>query len=372
MRWADQLDIIVVSATSAFVVGLLGFLASWLLRRRSLRWQLAILAIVAVVAPFVGLIAITQQMFISAHDLTVATYVGSVAALVSLLVALGLGSAIGRWSGELRSNVLRLGTGAEIVDAARVPAEFRDLTQALHEAERELDASRERERLLDQSRRDLVSWVSHDLRTPLASLFAMTEALEDGLAADPRRFLAQMRRDVGRLTTMVDDLFELSTIHSGVMVPDVVQVELRDLVSETIASADPVARARGVRLGGEIPDGVRVNADPAALSRAISNLLMNGIRHTPSDGSVQIRAAQLPGAVELSVTDGCAGIPDAELDRVFEMGWRGSSARTPGDDHGAGLGLAIVRGIVEAHHGHVLVENLRPGPGCRFRILLPA
>lgn len=372
MKWADQLDIIVVSATAALVVGIAGLLASWVLRKRSLRWHLAILAIVAVVAPYVGLIAITQQMFISAHDLTVATYVGSVAALVSLLVALGLGSAIGRWSGQLRSNVLRLGAGDEIVDVRRVPAEFRDLTQALHEAELELEASRERERLLDQSRRDLVSWVSHDLRTPMASLLAMTEALEDGLAADPRRYLAQMRRDVGRLTTMVDDLFELSTIHSGVMVPQRVPVVLRDLVSETIASADPVARARGVSLGGDIPDGVRVNADPAALSRAISNLLMNGIRHTPSDGVVHIRAESIPGAVELTVTDGCDGIPEVELDRVFEMGWRGSAARTPGSDHGAGLGLAIVRGIVEAHQGQVAVENLTPGPGCRFRILLPA
>ena len=99
---------------------------------------------------------------------------------------------------------------------------------------------------------------------------------------------------------------------------------------------------------------------------------MNGIRHTPSDGTVHVRAQRLPGAVELSVTDGCSGIPDAELDRVFEMGWRGSSARTPGEDHGAGLGLAIVRGIVEAHRGEVQVENLVPGPGCRFRILLPA
>ncbi|MFL6090314.1 MAG: sensor histidine kinase [Aeromicrobium sp.] len=372
MKWADQFDIIAVAATAALAVGLLGLAASWLLRARSLRWHLAILAVVAVVAPYVGLIAITQQMFISAHDLTVATYVGSVAALVSLLVALGLGSAIGRWSGAVRSNVLRLGAGADLVDSDRVPAEFRDLTAALHEAEQELVASRERERLLDQSRRELVSWVSHDLRTPLAGLLAMTEALEDGLAPDPQRYHRQIRRDAARMATMVDDLFELSTLQSGVMVPHLVPVDLRDLVSETIASADPVARARGVTLGGDVPDGVRINADPAALGRAISNLVMNGIRHTPSDGSVQIEATSLPHGVELCVTDGCGGIPDGELERVFEMGWRGTAARTPDDDHGAGLGLAIVRGIVEAHRGEVSVENLEPGPGCRFRILLPS
>jgi signal transduction histidine kinase len=371
MRWADQFDIIAVAATAAIAVGVLGFVASWLLRRRSLRWHLAILAVVAVAAPYVGLIAITQQMFISAHDLTVATYVGSVAALVSLLVALGLGTAIGRWSSAVRSNVLRLGSGADIVDSSRVPAEFRALTDALHQAEQDLAASRERERLLDQSRRDLVSWVSHDLRTPLAGLLAMTEALEDGMAPDPKRYHQQIRRDATRMATMVDDLFELSTLHAGVTAPQLVPVDLRDLVSETIASADPVARARGVTLGGDVPDGVHVKADPAALGRAISNLIMNGIRHTPSDGSVQIQAAARPDAVELYVTDGCPGIPDAELERVFEMGWRGTAARTPDADHGAGLGLAIVRGIVEAHNGEVSVENLEPGPGCRFRILLP-
>ena len=372
MRWADQFDVILVAATAALAVGIAGFVVSWLLRARSLRWHLAILAVVAVVAPYLGLIAITQQMFISAHDLTVATYVGSVAAVVTLLVALGLGSAIGRWSSEVRTNVLRLGSGDDIEDPRRVPAEFRDLTQALHEAEQELTASRERERLLDQSRRDLVSWVSHDLRTPLAGLLAMTEALEDGMAADPQRYHRQIRRDATRMATMVDDLFELSTLHAGVMVPQLVPVDLRDLVSETIASADPVARSHGVSLGGEVPDGVRVSADPASLSRAISNLVMNGIRHTPSDGSVQISAETRPEGVELCVTDGCAGIPDSELERVFEVGWRGSAARTPDDDHGAGLGLVIVRGIVEAHRGEVSVENLEPGPGCRFRILLPA
>jgi hypothetical protein len=127
MKWADQLDIITVAATAALAVGFAGFAASWLLRARSLRWHLAILAVVAVAAPYVGLIAITQQMFISAHDLTVATYVGSVAALVTLLVALVLGSAIGRWSSAVRTNVLRLGSGADLEDPRRVPAEFREL-----------------------------------------------------------------------------------------------------------------------------------------------------------------------------------------------------------------------------------------------------
>jgi signal transduction histidine kinase len=368
------LEIVLVATLSALIVGIAGILAAWLLRSRALSVQLAIVAVVAAVAPYAGLIAITRQMFLSEHDLAVATWVGSAGAVVSILVAVVLGVSIARWSGALRENVRRWGKGGDVVDLPRGPREFRELSEALEEARSDLAASRERERLLDQSRRDLVSWVSHDLRTPLAGIRAIAEALEDDMAVDTRRYLGQMRRDVDRMTTMVDDLFELSKIHAGVVEPRLEDVTLRDLVSEAIASADPVARSRQITIDGHIPDGVRVMVDPAALSRALSNLVMNAIRHTPPDGVVEVSAATTPGAIELSVTDGCGGIPSDDLPRVFEVGWRGTSARTPGDGIGtrAGLGLAIVRGIVEAHRGEVSVQNLESASGCRFLIRLPA
>lgn len=368
------LQIVLVATLSALLVGIVGIAAAWLLRSRALSVHLAIVAVVAAIAPYAGLIAITRQMFLSEHDLAVATWVGSAGAVVSVLVAVVLGVAIARWSGVLQDNVRRLGKDADAVELPRGPREFRELSGALDEARNDLAASRERERLLDQSRRDLVSWVSHDLRTPLAGIRAIAEALEDGMAVDTKRYLRQMRHDVDRMTTMVDDLFELSKLHSGVVVPRLEDVTLRDLVSEAIASADPVARASRVSIAGHVEDGVRVTADPAALSRALSNLVMNAIRHTPAEGVVEVSAATVPGAIELSVTDGCGGIPDEDMPRLFDVGWRGTSARTPGDGIGAraGLGLAIVRGIVEAHRGDVSVENLQAASGCRFRIRLPA
>jgi signal transduction histidine kinase len=146
------------------------------------------------------------------------------------------------------------------------------------------------------------------------------------------------------------------------------------VISEAIAGADSVAQARGVRLGGAVEQDVLVTADPAGLSRVVSNLLMNAIRHTPADGVVEIRARAVPDGVELSVTDGCGGMRDEDIARVFDVGWQGSSARTP--DHldstggaGAGLGLAIVKGIVEAHRGRVSVTNFEPG--CQFLVTLP-
>ena len=182
------------------------------------------------------------------------------------------------------------------------------------------------------------------------------------------------------MVRMVDDLFELSRIHAGVLTMTPEPVALHDVVSEAIAGADPVARARSVRLGGRVEEGVEVVADAVGLSRVMTNLVINAIRHTPADGSVEIDARAVPDGVELSVTDECGGISEEDMQRVFDVAWRGAPARTPdagSTDGGAGLGLAIVKGIVEAHRGDVRVENVHAedtvGPaGCRFLVTLPA
>ncbi|RYJ04661.1 MAG: HAMP domain-containing histidine kinase, partial [Actinomycetales bacterium] len=151
-------------------------------------------------------------------------------------------------------------------------------------------------------------------------------------------------------------------------------VVLGDVVSEALASADPVARARGVRLGGSVDAGLEVVADAAELSRVVSNLVMNAIRHTPADGQVHVVGRAGATGVELAVSDGCGGLEEDEMERVFDVAWQGSAARTPESGSvfgsGAGLGLAIVRGIVEAHRGTVSVVN--EVPGCRFLVSLPA
>jgi signal transduction histidine kinase len=209
----------------------------------------------------------------------------------------------------------------------------------------------------------------------------MTEALEDGLAEDPDAYYRLIRVDVDRMARMVEDLFELSRIHAGVLRLNPEPVVLGDLVSEAIAGADPLARLRRVRIGGHVEPGIRVVADPAGLSRVVANLLMNAIRHTPEDGTVEIEGRAVPGGVELSVLDGCGGLRTEEMARVFDVAWQGQPARTPpGADSatrldpslasGAGLGLAIVKGIVEAHRGTVQVEN--HDPGCRFLVQLPS
>jgi signal transduction histidine kinase len=366
----DQWEIVGVAAAWSGAVGVVGFLAGWLLRRGSLRYLPAGVALVAVAAVVAAIVGTSRAMFLSSHDYSVVLLVSLVAGVVAMLFAMAVGATVVRWSRSLREDARRFGEVGEFVSEGGGPAEFQQLSVELTRTSERLSESRAREARLEASRRELISWVSHDLRTPLAGLRAMTEALEDGLSEDPDRYHRQMRAEVDRMVRMVDDLFELSRIHAGVLSLSLQTVELGDLVSETIAGADPVARARKVVLGGSVEEGVLVRADPAELSRVVANLVMNAIRHTPVDGRVEILGRSVPDGIELSVSDGCGGIPEEDLDRVFDVAWRGGHARTPQSDSGAGLGLAIVKGIVEAHRGSVAVHN--EALGCRFLVQLPS
>jgi len=367
-----QAQIVLIAAGCAGAVGTLGIGASWLLRRASLRLSLQAASAIAVLAVVAGTLGTANAMFISQHDLRVIGMVCVVAGLVAFGFSWLLGRHVEAGSLALRRAARALGqeeTGFS-APAGPMAAELAALSEELAATAGKLRDSRERERRVERSRRQLVAWVSHDLRTPLAGLRAMAEALEDGIATDPDRYHRQIRAEVTRLSAMVEDLFELSRIESGTLSLSLDSIEAGDLVSDTVASMEALARARGVRLAGQADSALLIQADTRELSRALANLVTNAIRHTPRDGHVQVTATAEGDGVLMTVTDGCGGIPEADLASVFDTAWRGTRARTPEADGGAGLGLAIVRGIVEAHQGRVSVVNT--GDGCRFEVRLPA
>ncbi|MBC9719492.1 HAMP domain-containing histidine kinase [Streptomyces sp. TRM66268-LWL] len=365
----DTLLIALFALGGAVAAGLLGAASLWLLRRRSFGTSLVVVAAVTVAAMLAGTLAVAQAMFLSRHDLSVVTTVVAMAAVVSLTTALVLGRWVLARCKELQLAARAFGEGGEFsAPAVHANAELSALSHELATTSSKLAVSRERERTLEASRRELVAWISHDLRTPLAGLRAMAEALEDGVAADPDRYLQQIRAEVERLNLMVSDLFALSRIHAGVLALNRNRISLYDLVGDALAGADPLACELGVRLVGDQVESVPVEVDGKEMSRVLGNLLVNAIRRTPADGTVAVAAERGPEGVVVSVTDGCGGIPEEDLPRVFDTGWRGNHTRTP--PTGAGLGLAIVRGIVEAHHGRAAVRNI-PG-GCRFEVTLPA
>jgi signal transduction histidine kinase len=368
----DRLQIVLIAAGCTSAVGLAGTGIVRLLRRASLRLSIQVSGIVPVLAIVAGTLGTAEAMFLSHHDLGVVVMVCIIAGIVASAFSWLLGRQVESGSAAVRQAARSLGDEKGQFRPPTLPlaAEFAALSNELADTSAKLERSRGRERALEQSRRELVAWVSHDLRTPLAGLRAMAEALEDGLAADPPRYHKQMRVEAERLASLVDDLFELSRIHSGTLHLSHHEITLDDLVSDVLASTEALARERGVRLDGEAAGQLTVRADPGELSRALTNLLTNAIRYTAPGGSVYVEARPEHEAALLTVSDGCGGIPEADLPHVFELAWRGTDARSPTPDGGAGLGLAIVRGVVEAHRGSVRVVNA--GPGCRFEVRLPA
>ncbi|GAA3570268.1 HAMP domain-containing sensor histidine kinase [Nonomuraea rosea] len=344
------------------LVALVGIGVMWWLRTRSIGVMLAVVVVVAVAATLAGVVAIIMRMIIEGPVKDFVLSVVAVGGLVGLGVAFVLAK---RVVGESRRLVSAV-RDVPFVAPQGLPAELQTIANTLEEAYA-------RERALEGARRELVAWVSHDLRTPLAGMRAMAEALEDGVVSDAKtvaRYHGQIKLEVERLSAMVDDLFELSRIHAGALRLSRARIGLADLVADTLAGAEPLARAKGVVLTAEAAATVPVEADAGALGRALGNLVVNAIRHTPSDRTVVLRAGvDDEGMACLSVTDCCGGIPEEDLSRVFEVAFRGEAARTPTVDGGAGLGLAIAQGIVEAHDGVIGVVN--DGPGCRFEIRLP-
>lgn len=323
---------IIEGALIAVGVAVAVCVAGWLILRFIPVRSMTLAAIVAVVAPLVaitaGVAVVSTLMFLSPHDFQLLMVI----MLSCLPFALIFGLVLAR-----RVRSIQAASDAELV------------------------------------RRDLIASFSHDLRTPLAGMRAMAEALEDEIADDPAAYHRQMVVQIDQLTHLVDDLFEVARLQSGTIALSADRISLADLVSDALATHGPVAQAAGITLTGRAETTAIVVGDGRELNRALGNLIVNAIRATPADGSVEIVASQRDSTLVLAVTDTCGGIPADELPRVFDVAWRGTASRTPEPSavsSGGGLGLAIVRGIAAAHDGTVDVTS--SPTGCCFELRLPA
>jgi signal transduction histidine kinase len=323
------------------------------------------------------MLAGARAMFISGHDLslllTMLTFAAALSVGFALLYAMPLSSRIQR----VRAGTERI-AGGQLGSEVRVEGhdELAGLADDFNRMARALEEAAERERELEQARRDLVAAVSHDLRTPLASTRALIEALADGVATDPQtesRYLSSASRELEHLSRLVDDLFELARIDAGLLQLTFEETSLHDLISDTISSFQPQAKQLGVTLVGEVSDDVDpVLVNPPRLQRVLHNLLSNALRHTPTDGTVALRATPRGDEVRVEVSDTGEGISAEDLPRVFERSFRAERSRTRAgreDSPGAGLGLAIVRGLIEAHGGTIDVQS-DLGHGSRFLFTL--
>lgn len=342
-----------------------------LLRRASLRQRFVAVAVLAAAVAIANLAALAMQMFVSDHDATLVTvlllYAVGAGVAAALVVARQAGAAIR----TVEVTARRLGEGDLDARVSGVDAgpELETLATTLDEMADRLRRAQDRERDAEHMRRDLITTISHDLRTPLASLRAMVEAIDEGVIEDPpslRRYVSQMRRSVHQLGTMVDDLFELTQLDAGAIEAETRRARLDEVVSTALAAVEPSAREKGLELvthlgtAGDAPCSPRV-------ARVLQNLLANAVRHTPADGTILIEAERADGRLQIAVEDTGEGIAPDDLPRVFDPFFRADPARS---GPGAGLGLALAKRIVEALGGEISAER-GTSRGARFAVELP-
>lgn len=335
---ANTVELVLYALAFALPVVAIGAWVVLRAHRGSLTFSMAALVLIPTLATFSGVLGVSGFMFTADFERTI--YVLVIVALVTVPAAVGLGRLQAR----------------------------RTIWQ---------EQARERERAAEQARRELVAWISHDLRTPLAGIRAVAEAMLDGVVTeheDVTRYARQVKHDVVRLSAMVDDLFEMSRINSGALRLDCEPVELAEIVDEVLASHHLTAQRAQVELRSTPPSApITVNGSDRALARVLSNLVLNAIQHTPPGGSVDVSLGTDGLHAWARVDDTGSGIPEQDLPRVFEMAYRGTNSRSPvaerDDPPGAGLGLAIAAGLVSAHDGRITAAN--HGHGCRFEVRLP-
>ncbi len=397
-RGDDVVDLAVyllVSGALSLAVGALGL--AWFRRGSTRLWlQITLTYTLGVVVALLNIFLTAQLMFISSdHDLPLLILLLLFAAAVSLALGYALAQTLARRVTALHAGARALAGGdlaARVDDAgadelAALAAEFNRMAAQLAAAAAERDR-------MELARRDLVAAISHDLRTPLASLRVMTEALDDGLVDDPAttaRYLASMRGQIGHLSSLIDDLFELAQIDAGALRLELQRVSIGDLVSDALEGMRPQADAKGLILRGSVaPEVGPVVIAPQKIERVLYNLVTNAIRHTPGGGSITITVSAADSNTELppsdvatqnskprtqnsmvvvEVADTGEGIAPADLPRIFDYFYRGEKSRSRSTG-GAGLGLAIAHGIVEAHGGRIWAES-QPERGTRICFTLP-
>jgi signal transduction histidine kinase len=373
MSMGDIAGLVSPLLASTLVTIATALVANTALARTSLRARFLVVAILGAGVALANLAVMTRLMFVSKHDIAVVSLLVVFAAGTAVALAVVLASRSTIAVGRLVAGARRLGEGdltARIGELSAGP-ELDALARSMDDAAARLAVAREREQQVEQMRRDLIVAVSHDLRTPLASLRAMAEALDDGVVEEPstvRRYVGEMRRSVEQLVAMVDDLFELTQLDVGAIHAEAERATLEEVVRSAVSTIGPSADLKRLTLVTDLGDAGGAACSPR-LVRVLQNLLTNAVRHTPSDGTVRIEAVRSDRGLVVAVEDSGEGLADADLLRVFEPFYRADPARS---GSGSGLGLALAQRIVQAMGGSIAAERRPAAAGARFAVVLPA
>ena len=363
-----------VTSAVTLLAGYTAYRLGWMNRAPSLRWALLATYILSSLLTFLNVWLTARLMFVSQHDLLLAT--------VLLLFASGIAIALGAFFSEAVSGRITAlnETVQEVSEKGLGPRakvtggdEIAQLAQAFNNMAGQLEDTARKQQELEALRRDLIAWTGHDLQTPLASIRAIVEALADGVVDDPetsKRYLQTAKREIGALSSLIDSLFEMATLDAGGLELDLTPNSLTDLISDTLESFSALAQEKEVKLAGEVSDDVDpLVMDAQRIGRVLNNLVGNALRHTLPGGEVFVSAQREEGMVTVLVRDTGIGLEESDIPFVFDRFYRGEKSRSR-KTGGAGLGLAIAKGFVEAHGGEMKAYSVPEG-GAAFRFSLP-
>ncbi len=351
-------------------IGLTSVAITVILRRftpNSLTRRLLVAAISGPVVIAAALIAGSRSMFLSDHDLEFLLILLAFATVLGVGVMHTLARPLTRDLAALTDVAQRVGEGdlEARADLERID-EVGELSTAIDMMVHQISSSKEARAEAEHERSVTMASLSHDARTPLTSMRLATEALLDGVAPDPDRYLRTIESDITAVETLINDLFTIGQIEAGRYSLEPTRVDAMTLVEECRTRLEPIAVEKNISLTVSGPEALPVSADPVQFLRVLQNVVSNALRHSPSDDEVGIEVDAENHRI--SVLDNGDGFPADFVDEAFQPFRRHDAARERAQG-GAGLGLAVSKGIVEALDGEIWAE---PGPGGVVRVELPA
>jgi signal transduction histidine kinase len=364
---------LLITTIISAVAGYAAYRLGWMNRSPNIRTALLGSYALACLLTFINVWLTARLMFTDQHDLLL----GTVLLIFAGAIAMALGYLL---SSSFLERIQSLDQAAKKIAGGnlsiRVPIEGRDeladLAHTFNEMASQLQETAEKRQELDKLRKELIAWIGHDLQTPLTSISAIIEALADGMLQDretEQRYFNTAKKNISALSHLIDDMFQMAQIDAGGLELNIESVSISDLISDTLESYTELAKHKGIRLQGSVaPDLGEVQIDARRINRVLNNLIDNAIRHTPDSGLVKVQANKTTEEIIVDVIDTGEGIPPKDLPHIFDLFYRGEvSLRS--SPSGTGIGLAISKGIIDAHGGEIMVYS-QPGQ-TRFTFIIP-